>query len=225
MGRLGLENPIVNKEFQVRTSSDAVVVEFTLYKIDGESSSDHFYVIIQGSRQEVQLFGGDGGSWTESDVTGSSGSAAKYKIGFNANTDDVKTTVRLEIGYKWYTSGILELGFEADIADSITTRAVGIDDFKMSMDCRRRTETATANEGTLPTTEPDEAAYDGGYYCSSVDFPCGKETEHVNVCHYDRKRGYQTFCVPEADSEVMRFYAADYCGPCIGGYGGIDVHF
>jgi hypothetical protein len=211
---------MVHKEFQVKTSSDAVVVRFTKYKIDGESSNDHFYVIIQGSRQEVQLFGGHGGSWTEPGVTGSSGSATKYKIGFNADTDDFKTTISLEIGYKWYTSGILELGFEADIADSITTRAVGIDDFKMSIDCsRRRMDTTAANKATSPRAdEPSEDGGDGSFYCSAEDFSC-KTNGNVHICHYDSKRGYQTFCVPEADSEIIRFYPNDYCGPCVGGYG------
>jgi hypothetical protein len=41
----------------------------------------------------------------------------------------------------------------------------------------------------------------------------------VHVCHYSARLGYQTFCIPEADSEVLRFYKNDYCGPCVGGYG------
>jgi hypothetical protein len=178
-------------------------------------------VIIQGSKQEIQLFGGHDGTWKDRDVTGSNKGNWKFRIGFNADTDDFKTTIRLEIGYKWYTSGFLEIGFEADIADSITTRAVGIDDFKMSMDCRRRMETATsheANEATLPgADEPSEDGGDGSFYCLVEDFPC-KTNGNVHVCHYNSKRGYQTFCVPEADSEILRFYSNDYCGPCVGGY-------
>jgi hypothetical protein len=85
---------------------------------------------------------------------------------------------------------------------------------------------------TPPVQEPDMYADDGGYYCSADDFPCrasntkndgtatstDKDEMLVHVCHYDTRRGYQTFCVPEADSDVLRFYAADYCGPCIGGF-------
>jgi hypothetical protein len=66
-------------------------------------------------------------------------------------------------------------------------------------------------------------AEDGGYYCSVDDFPC-KGDGNVHVCHYDSKRGYRTFCLPESDSEVIRFYPNDYCGPCIGGYGGIAIN-
>ena len=225
---MGHENPMVNKDFQVLTSAQTVVVEFTLYQIDGGSRNDHFYVTIQGSKQQVQLFNGHSGSWVDQGVTGSTGKAAKYNIGFDADTVDFKTTVRLEIGYRWYTSGILELGFEADIADSITTRAVGIDDFKMSIVCNnRRMETAELNEVSEVTVpgadEPSEDGGDGSFYCTAEDFPCKKASGMVNVCHYSSKRGYQTFCVPEADSEILRFYGDDYCGPCVGGYGGVNI--
>jgi hypothetical protein len=27
------------------------------------------------------------------------------------------------------------------------------------------------------------------------------------MCHYSTRRGYQTFCIPEADSEILRFYS------------------
>jgi hypothetical protein len=58
-------------------------------------------------------------------------------------------------------------------------------------------------------------------YCVSEDFPCeGEEENMVYVCHYSGRDGYRTFCVPEADSDLLRFYPFDYCGPCEGGYGG-----
>jgi hypothetical protein len=83
---------------------------------------------------------------------------------------------------------------------------------------------------TTPVQEPDMYSDDGGYYCSADDIPgrasntngdtatADKDEMLVHFCHYDTRRGYQTFCVPKADSEVLRFYAADYCGPCIGGF-------
>merc|ERR1712232_378271 len=56
-------------------------------------------------------------------------------------------------------------------------------------------------------------------YCSAEDFPCeGEEDNMVHVCHYVPRRGYQTFCVPEADTVILGFYPNDYCGPCKGGY-------
>lgn len=59
-----------------------------------------------------------------------------------------------------------------------------------------------------------------GHFCVSEDYPCGESNDHVHVCHYSARDGYKTFCVPESDSDVLAFYKKDYCGPCIGGYGG-----
>jgi hypothetical protein len=57
-------------------------------------------------------------------------------------------------------------------------------------------------------------------YCLHADYPCtdsdGEEEGMVHVCHYSTRAGYQTFCIPEADSDIMRFYTNDYCGPCEG---------
>jgi len=65
------------------------------------------------------------------------------------------------------------------------------------------------------STEEDDLPY-----CLSDDFPCeGEEANMVYVCHYSARKGYQTFCVPETDSDILRFYANDYCGPCEGGRG------
>jgi hypothetical protein len=50
------------------------------------------------------------------------------------------------------------------------------------------------------------------YYCTNADYPC--EGDKVYVCHYSQKRGYATYCIPEPDSEILRFYQRDYCGPC-----------
>merc|ERR1712071_685245 len=47
-------------------------------------------------------------------------------------------------------------------------------------------------------------------YCLSKDYPCeGEEDNMVYVCHYSARQGYQTFCVPEADSDILRFYPND----------------
>lgn len=60
-------------------------------------------------------------------------------------------------------------------------------------------------------------------YCVSEDFPCeGEGSELVFVCHYSAKRGYETFCIPETDSDILRFYPNDYCGPCEGAYGDVS---
>jgi len=56
------------------------------------------------------------------------------------------------------------------------------------------------------------------HFCVVEDYPCGPSHEKVHVCHYSARDGYKTFCVPESDSDALRFYPKDYCGPCVGGY-------
>jgi len=56
------------------------------------------------------------------------------------------------------------------------------------------------------------------HFCVVEDYPCGPGLDKVHVCHYSARDGYKTFCVPEADSDALRFYPKDYCGPCVGGY-------
>lgn len=67
--------------------------------------------------------------------------------------------------------------------------------------------------------EPDDAMLENMDevlpYCVSEDFPCeGEEENMVYVCHYSTRSGYRTFCVPEEDSDLLRFYPNDYCGQC-----------
>jgi hypothetical protein len=75
---------------------------------------------------------------------------------------------------------------------------------------------------TPPANEP--SVYDEDIpYCVSEDFPCegGEGSDLVFVCHYSARKGYETFCIPETDSDILRFYPNDYCGPCDGGFGGL----
>jgi hypothetical protein len=81
---------------------------------------------------------------------------------------------------------------------------------------------AAVNESQAAANEPSVDAKDG-HFCVSDDYPCGENSDSVYVCHYSARDGYKTFCVPEPDSDVLAFYPKDYCGPCIGGYGG-SIH-
>ena len=63
-----------------------------------------------------------------------------------------------------------------------------------------------------------------GRYCLSEDFPCGAaddDTDVVYVCHYSKLRGFQTLCIPEKESHILRYYPQDYCGPCVGTMSGL----
>jgi len=76
----------------------------------------------------------------------------------------------------------------------------------------------TPMEETSPADKPSADGKDG-HFCVSEDYPCGEDGSRVNVCHYSARDGYKTFCVPEADSDVLAFYKKDYCGPCVRGFG------
>lgn len=97
----------------------------------------------------------------------------------------------------------------------------------------RRMRDGSLGEGVVDESDEsfkDESVQDGDDeeetedvpYCLSEDFPCEGEDENmVYVCHYIPRKGYQTFCVHEADSVILGFYPNDYCGPCEGGYGNV----
>jgi hypothetical protein len=95
------------------------------------------------------------------------------------------------------------------------TSSVASYDVTFNCECARRLDESMKSAVGEPSTNPDDMPY-----CVSEDFPCeGEEANMVYVCHYSARKGYQTFCVPEADSDILRFYAHDYCGPCEGGQG------
>jgi len=59
-------------------------------------------------------------------------------------------------------------------------------------------------------------------YCAHKEYPCkGDEENMVYVCHYSSRAGYQTFCMPELDSDVIRFNNNHHCGPC-DGWNGVE---
>lgn len=66
--------------------------------------------------------------------------------------------------------------------------------------------------------EPNGTAFEeDGPYCAHKDFPCeGDEESMVHVCYYSSQSGYNTFCVPESDSDMLRFNENHHCGPCEG---------
>jgi len=73
-----------------------------------------------------------------------------------------------------------------------------------------RNLTATAKNGKEDAADQ--------HFCVVEDYPCGPSNDMVYACHYSARDGYKTFCVPEPDSDALRYYPKDYCGPCVGGY-------
>jgi hypothetical protein len=229
LGRLGEENSEVSKVFPVPAGAGIVLLAFDFYNIDGHSADDKAYVKIAGSSFDLGLFDGSrSGDYTRkfNDITVTMSASEKINIGFSAEKLDQKFHVELTIPARWYTGGELEIGFKVDMDESTDVTSAGIDNVRLTAVCkpiqRRDLEQAVSSQ-SLPVAEPDMYADDGSSYCSAEDFPC-EGAGYVHICHYDARRGYRTFCLPEADSEVLRFYKSDYCGPCIGGYGGITIN-
>jgi hypothetical protein len=119
----------------------------------------------------------------------------------------------------------LPISFSVSTLKDVSEESYGIDNFRMVASCRRR-QLDDSDFDMTPLTNKEAAPAnpeDGSFYCVSADFPCEGGAGMVNVCHYSTRTGYQTFCIPEADSEILRFYSQDYCGPCVGGFGGVNM--
>jgi hypothetical protein len=160
-------------------------------------------------------------------------------LGIDSSVEYHGTTVTEDnssIGYQgfevfipngFFSQGTLSIGFKALVSSSSSVGHYGIDNVSLTTKCSdpnamRMLEAATATTigGGAPASEPAMDGEDESYYCLSEDFPCDGGNDYVHVCHYSARLGYRTFCIPEADSEVLRFYANDYCGPCVGGFAG-----
>jgi hypothetical protein len=150
-------------------------------------------------------------------------------VTFRHSSNTVQT---VELTAESYSNVVLEGSCSGDPSVSVvqTTTAAGctydvavpcsVDDMCNSptSDGRRMHEESFKHDSVHESEEDLEDAP----YCLSEDFPCeGEEDNMVYVCHYIPRQGYQTFCVPEADSVILGFYLNDYCGPCEGGYGSV----
>lgn len=159
-------------------------------------------------------------------------------ICFGKNYKDQILHTKLWIPSSWYSHGKLDVGFKI-VMNAIKKESAAIDNVRLTGYCsapRNLRENPLPTNGNLhgqvlqlqstpqiPAEEPDTDGGDDSYYCLAADFPCEGEGM-VHVCHYSARKGYQTFCIPEPDSDILRFYHNDYCGPCVGGYGGINMN-
>jgi hypothetical protein len=221
LGRLGKENPYVSKTLTVPKTADRLNVEFDFYSIDGHDDDDKVFIGVQGTFLDLDLFNSSTGTTyvLYNDINVTIVERRPYDVGFDSNSDE-KFHIKLELPNTWYGEGQLEIGFRVEMNHSIITNGLGVDNFEISAECSGR---RTAEERNMPGLEPSDDADDGSFYCLSEDFPCQDGANTVHVCHYSTHRGYQTFCIPESDSEILRFHSNDYCGPCIGGYGGVGT--
>jgi len=222
LGRLGRENALVSKVFDVPTKAGSVDVKFNVYNI-GSSAwkiSDEFHVKV--GIADVAL--GDFNQASEGSTQGITWSRVVD------SADPTKHTVNMEISREYYLTGKLSLALEVVTEETIAKKSAGVDNFVITAlgvnACDGSDILSSASgfkvssfNGAAESTVGDDEEEDGRGYCRSEDFPCGEEEGMVNVCHYSITSGYQTYCLKESDSDLVRTYPDDYCGPCTGGYG------
>eukprot|EP00797_Seminavis_robusta_P002587 Sro115_g056740.2 (589) ;mRNA; f:44859-46625 len=237
LGRLGLENDFVSKTFRVPPTAESMSLEFDLYTLGNypwRVKSDQFHVKIGitsvhvGSLRNLQDSGSVKSiSWTRAVDP----------------TDSNLHHVTMDIASLYFPSGELSVGFHIMTTDSIAKKSVGVDNLIITARAVHTTasdqERKKTNEQATTTTKKESTSYshyqapttkqepvkqrpvrNHGGVCYSEDFPCGGDKPGmVYICHYSIKKGYQTYCLNEEDTDIVRSYADDYCGPCVGGYG------
>jgi hypothetical protein len=247
LGRMGKEENRVDKTFLIATESSSVTVEFILYEIDQWEPEDKFSVIINNNRIDLgqfyetdieeNLFNYESGSkfgisWLRYSITPS------MNVAFNETFADQAHKVELYIPPIHFDTGNLNIDFSVDMDDNIENESVGMDNIKVTANGLCYTNSSAFATGSVipsrsgPNRLLDEnerlsklnaQVYDTGNeietsYCSAKEYPC--EEGKVNICHFNPHLGYQTFCVSEEESDIVKFYINSYCGPCVGGFGG-----
>jgi len=92
----------------------------------------------------------------------------------------------------------------------------------LDIDGNDNIEQGFMTEEMRAAAEPSVDSEEDDPYCIHEDYPCkGDEENMVYVCHYSKQAGYQTFCVPEMDSDILRFDKNHHCGPC-DGWNGVE---
>jgi hypothetical protein len=238
LGRLGRENRAMSKVFAVPSESELVKLEFSVYVtgVSSWGSEDQFHVKV--GIADINL-----GDFTDASALGTTQDISWSRRFADAGSHHM---VVMDVPREYFLGGELTLAFEVAIKDSIARKSAGVDNLVITgiganpcdvnaaggMKANERDITKGASgfrvSSLMDSSAPDEdfdgdtEEDEGRGYCHSEDFPCGDAEGMVYVCHYSITSGYQTFCMKESDSDLVRTYPDDYCGPCIGGYGSLN---
>jgi hypothetical protein len=214
LGRFGSDNPEVHKVFRMPVEASSATIRFQLYVINGGSIEDTLQLGIQNSWVDINLTSEATHYHQDESITLRDRDSDRLSFISTAKGDGSTYNIELTIPNRWWLNhnNDCSFGFRVITNNDINEDGYGVDNFTVKVDCqtKRRTK-GLVND---PQTEPSEAGDDGSTYCQSSDYPCAEGNDMVNVCHYSSRQGYQTFCIPEQDSEILRFYRNDYCGPC-----------
>jgi len=183
------------------------------------------------STAEIDLFYDRGdGEGQQCQSLNSLESGAMYPNTLAASCDPVTKTADIEVYIRnenaSHTSSIGKCGEKSASCSYVykipcSTDVICGDERRL----QRRIEDSIAKgfmtEDMKAAAEPSDETEDT-HYCVHEDFPCeGDEENMVYVCHYSSRAGYQTFCIPEMDSDILRFNKNHHCGPC-DGWNGVD---
>lgn len=219
LGRFGSYNPEVQKVFKMPTEASSVTIRFKLYDINGGSTEDTLQLGIQNSWVDMNLT--TEATQYHQDEAITLRDRAYDRTSFSTSrADNSYDIIEMVIPKRWWSNHNNELpfGFKVVTMNDINDDSYGIDDFTIVVDCGTQRRTKGISEDH-PENESSEQGDGDSYYCKSADYPCGEGHDMVNICHYSTRQGYTTFCIPERDSEVLRFYSNDYCGPCANSFG------
>jgi hypothetical protein len=216
LGRMGQENPETTKTFAVPVDADKATISFAMYEFGNWDATDRVLVKVGSSEIDLGHFGRKNSH--------QSGSVAG--IFWTRSNDDGHTDqVSISVPSAYFLSGHLTLGFSFVLSgDDMSIKSGGIDNVVITVKgvCEGQGFAVSSLNAAEPGLDGDDD--DAGHHCRSEDFPCEDGDDMVYVCHYSVFKGYTTYCVKEADSDIVRFYPNDYCGPCVGGYGKMKQH-
>jgi hypothetical protein len=226
LGRLGagdVEEGLVQKTVNVEPTSEFTEVELVLavLKDDSVPPIDVKLTVVseQGPAPELVLELNTNDDNTGTKVEG----ITAWTVYTGVNSDGHSLfLLNVIVPNTFYSGGTLTIGVGWESNDSFNKGAFGVVSYKFSTACSEP-KGARKLDGDVSVGGSGEQGYsededDNSYYCLAQDYSCDGGDDYVHVCHYSGRLGYQTFCIPESDSEVLRFYSKDYCGPCIGGF-------
>ncbi|CAB9498740.1 expressed unknown protein [Seminavis robusta] len=228
LGRLGRENRVMSKAFAVPAKAESLTVAFSVYTTGASAWKDTDQFRAKVGIADINL-----GDFTLAQASGTTQDVAWSRVEKEHNHH----VVHLEVPREYFLAGKLSLALEVSVREGIHRKSAGVDNLVITAvgvnACDGSVEegedivrgasgfrVSSLVDVYEPEAEAEEDEDEGRGYCHSEDFPCGDEEGMVNVCHYSITSGYQTYCLKESDSDLVRTYPDDYCGPCVGGYGG-----
>jgi hypothetical protein len=224
----GKDNLTISKTFSIvdapdGTSAGSVTVEFVVYTIDSWEATNYLDLVIGDSTIQLSHLGSSRSStrqYYESSIEGISWWQSVLFLGENLGfgvDNDAKHLVELTIQRNHFENGSLFLLFQVHHKNKF----FGIDDVTIEANfrCSNGEDALAADLATGSLTLVSDYGLDQRVvlpFCSSEEFPCGTMYGMVSICHHSSRHGFRSLCIHEENSDILKHYIHDYCGPCIG---------